>query len=84
MRQWHKFTQHTLVRVCPAPARLPPGVPHIRRELEMPAAALHHAGVHARQLELLETALREVSSSTASGAIQDRLWLNVFFQQRRR
>eukprot|EP00775_Hariotina_reticulata_P011247 gene11247-11396_t len=35
------------------------GVPYIRRELEMPAAALHHAGVHARQLEVLEAALKE-------------------------
>jgi hypothetical protein len=43
------------------------GVPHIRRELEMPAAALHHAGVHARQLELLEAALREVSKAAAAG-----------------
>lgn len=36
------------------------GVPYIRRELEMPAAALHHAGVRARQLETLESALKEV------------------------
>lgn len=36
------------------------GTPYIRRELEMPAAALHHAGVHARQLEALEDALKEV------------------------
>eukprot|EP00878_Enallax_costatus_P006221 GHUV01006524.1.p1 GENE.GHUV01006524.1~~GHUV01006524.1.p1 ORF type:complete len:1656 (+),score=579.22 GHUV01006524.1:267-5234(+) len=35
------------------------GVPYIRRELEMPAAALHHAGVRARQLEALELALKE-------------------------
>ncbi|WIA11258.1 hypothetical protein OEZ85_011384 [Tetradesmus obliquus] len=42
------------------------GVPHIRRELEMPAAALHHAGVHARQLELLEAALREDVSNEAA------------------
>jgi hypothetical protein len=46
---------------CRPNAWLAAGVPHIRRELEMPAAALHHAGVHARQLELLEAALREVS-----------------------
>lgn len=39
-----------------------PGVPYIRRELEMPAAALHHAGVRARQLEALESALKEVST----------------------
>ena len=26
------------------------GVPYTRRELEMPAAALHHAGVHAGQV----------------------------------
>lgn len=37
------------------------GMPYIRRELEMPAAAMHHAGVHARQLEALENALKEVS-----------------------
>jgi hypothetical protein len=37
------------------------GVPYMRREVEMPAAALHHAGVQARQLEVLEAALREVS-----------------------
>lgn len=36
------------------------GMPYIRRELEMPAAAMHHAGVHARQLETLEMALKEV------------------------
>ncbi|KAF6255732.1 inositol hexakisphosphate-domain-containing protein [Scenedesmus sp. NREL 46B-D3] len=42
------------------------GVPHIRRELEMPAAALHHAGVHARQLELLEAALREDVANEAA------------------
>lgn len=36
------------------------GMPYIRRELEMPAAAMHHAGVHARQLEALEGALKEV------------------------
>lgn len=28
----------------------PAGTPYIRRELEMPAAALHHAGVHAQQV----------------------------------
>jgi hypothetical protein len=28
----------------------------------MPAAALHHAGVHARQLEALEAALKEVTA----------------------
>jgi hypothetical protein len=26
------------------------GVPYTRRELEMPVAALHHAGVHAAQV----------------------------------
>jgi hypothetical protein len=36
------------------------GVPYTRRELEMPAAALHHAGVHARSLETLEAAMKEV------------------------
>jgi hypothetical protein len=36
------------------------GVPYTRRELEMPAAALHHAGVHARSLESLEAAMKEV------------------------
>lgn len=41
------------------------GVPYIRRELEMPAAALHHAGVHWRQLEQLEKALKEVMPSVA-------------------
>ncbi len=28
------------------------GVPYIRRELEMPAAAMHHAGIHAAQLQV--------------------------------
>ncbi|KAG2430310.1 hypothetical protein HYH02_013787 [Chlamydomonas schloesseri] len=35
------------------------GVPYIRRELEMPAAAMHHAGVHAAQLQELEVLLKE-------------------------
>eukprot|EP00798_Chlamydomonas_sp_ICE-L_P002281 gene2281-8554_t len=35
------------------------GTPHIRRELEMPAAALHHAGIHAPQLEELEQLMKE-------------------------
>ncbi|GBF92770.1 paladin [Raphidocelis subcapitata] len=35
------------------------GLPYIRRELEMPSAAMHHAGVHWRQLEALEAALKE-------------------------
>uniref|UniRef100_A0A7S3QUH6 Tyrosine specific protein phosphatases domain-containing protein n=1 Tax=Dunaliella tertiolecta TaxID=3047 RepID=A0A7S3QUH6_DUNTE len=35
------------------------GVPYTRRELEMPVAALHHAGVHAAQLEEQEALLRE-------------------------
>lgn len=34
------------------------GTPYIRRELEMPAAALHHAGIHAEQLEELESVLK--------------------------
>lgn len=38
------------------------GLPYIRRELEMPAAALHHAGVHAKQLLSLEALLKEVGS----------------------
>lgn len=42
------------------------GMPYIRRELEMPAAAMHHAGVHARQLEALEMALKEVRSGVTS------------------
>jgi hypothetical protein len=42
------------------------GMPYIRRELEMPAAAMHHAGVHARQLEALEGALKEVSTCGVS------------------
>eukprot|EP00197_Chlamydomonas_leiostraca_P007983 CAMPEP_0202863826 /NCGR_PEP_ID=MMETSP1391-20130828/4304_1 /ASSEMBLY_ACC=CAM_ASM_000867 /TAXON_ID=1034604 /ORGANISM="Chlamydomonas leiostraca, Strain SAG 11-49" /LENGTH=1425 /DNA_ID=CAMNT_0049543499 /DNA_START=116 /DNA_END=4393 /DNA_ORIENTATION=- len=35
------------------------GMPYTRRELEMPAAALHHAGVHAQQLEEQERMIRE-------------------------
>ncbi|KAG1680951.1 hypothetical protein FOA52_009910 [Chlamydomonas sp. UWO 241] len=35
------------------------GVPYIRRELEMPAAALHHAGVQSASLEELEQLLNE-------------------------
>ncbi|KAI8474087.1 MAG: inositol hexakisphosphate-domain-containing protein [Monoraphidium minutum] len=35
------------------------GLPYIRRELEMPSAAMHHAGVHWRQLEALEAHLKE-------------------------
>lgn len=35
------------------------GVPYTRRELEMPAAALHHAGVQAGQLEEQEVLMRE-------------------------
>eukprot|EP00884_Botryococcus_braunii_P001844 jgi/Botrbrau1/11660/Bobra.168_2s0015.2 len=34
------------------------GVPYLRRELEMPAAALHHAGIQAVKLEELERRLR--------------------------
>jgi protein-tyrosine phosphatase len=34
------------------------GTPYLRRELEMPAAALHHAGIHAAKLEDLERRLR--------------------------
>ncbi|KAG2424222.1 hypothetical protein HXX76_014752, partial [Chlamydomonas incerta] len=38
------------------------GVPYIRRELEMPAAAaMHHAGVHAAQLQELEVLLKDVT-----------------------
>lgn len=33
--------------------------PYIRREVEMPAAALHHAGVAAAQLQELEQLLKE-------------------------
>lgn len=33
------------------------GRPYLRRELEMPAAAFHHAGIRAEQLERLEAAL---------------------------
>jgi len=33
------------------------GRPYLRRELEMPATALHHAGIRAGQLEKLEAAL---------------------------
>ncbi|GFR48167.1 hypothetical protein Agub_g10003 [Astrephomene gubernaculifera] len=35
------------------------GVPYMRRELEMPAAAMHHAGIHAAQLQELEQLLKE-------------------------
>lgn len=34
-------------------------VPYIRREVEMPAAALHHAGVAAGQLQELEQLMKE-------------------------
>ena len=34
-------------------------VPYMRREVEMPAAALHHAGVAAVQLQELEVLLKE-------------------------
>ena len=49
------------------------GVPYMRRELEMPAAALHHAGVQARQLEVLEGALREVTGSQGLGVCEGEL-----------
>jgi hypothetical protein len=35
------------------------GHPYTRRELEIPAASMHHAGIHWRQLEHLETWLLE-------------------------
>ncbi|GLI60364.1 hypothetical protein VaNZ11_002488 [Volvox africanus] len=35
------------------------GTPYMRRELEMPAAAMHHAGIHAAQLQELEQLLKE-------------------------
>ncbi|GLC33893.1 hypothetical protein PLESTM_000131000, partial [Pleodorina starrii] len=35
------------------------GTPYMRRELEMPAAAMHHAGIHAAQLQELELLLKE-------------------------
>ncbi|KAL6757552.1 inositol hexakisphosphate-domain-containing protein [Haematococcus lacustris] len=35
------------------------GTPYTRRELEMPAAALHHAGIHASQLEEQEALMKE-------------------------
>jgi len=45
------------------------GVAYLRRELEMPAAALHHAGIQANKLEDLELRLRSdmISESIAWG-----------------
>lgn len=42
------------------------GTPYVRRELEMPAAALHHAGIHWKQLEELEALLAQDVRKEAS------------------
>lgn len=45
------------------------GHPYTRRELEMPTASMHHAGIHWRELRKLERWLRDdVCSSSTYGA----------------
>lgn len=41
------------------------GTPYMRRELEMPVAALHHAGVHSYQLQDMEKLLRDDTEEEA-------------------
>ncbi len=52
------------------------GTPYIRRELEMPAAAMHHAGIHAAQLQARRAAIAAAASRELASCAR-RAWRDM-------